>query len=183
MESKKNWWLVDTTVSWAMEMDIPGFEILSEDEYCDFKKRIGKLKKFTNYVALGEEVSVDKTEIKDMLNSAVPISNRDKKRLACVNQCQNSIVKDFFHVYDATHPVTARTVRKKRVMPNNGFNGNPVEMAVWNTPLIRSQEPVKYIRTVVAYEPDSAEGRKGRPWKTKISETSYRYWEHAQKVR
>jgi hypothetical protein len=96
--TEKKYYLIDTSVDWADEMDVHAFTILEKDEY---KKLLKYVKAQDNDWCLGiflgtnEDTTLDKDEVLDMLKDAERITGEQADFLMeKVGQCEHNIFED-----------------------------------------------------------------------------------------
>lgn len=77
--------LVQWNTNWADEMDIQGFQILTVDEWNDYKSAVEKRKNFEIYVGTNEEISYDSGE--DLL---------EELEVTLITKVEVEIIEKFF---------------------------------------------------------------------------------------
>lgn len=96
--AKKDYYLIDTTVNWADEMDVYGFTIMDKEQYKNVLKYVKEQDKDWGlgiYLGTNEDTELTKDEVLDMLKDAEHISEEEAEFLMDkVGQCEHNIFED-----------------------------------------------------------------------------------------
>lgn len=108
MGDETKFFLVDTTVNWADELDVCGYAIYNGAE---LQKMIDYVSKkdddwtHTVYLGTNEEAELNKKDVLEMLNDAVPISAEQMTFLKDkLWQCENDIFEEIYIDEDEDSP-------------------------------------------------------------------------------